>query len=177
MALISNIVILCMAASFSLTQPVPVPPQDFLGKWQMIKMDIKDGLYFDVANPDSSFKRFRQLILDSRAAVTYNGAGSVLSKEDSLSIKTDFDAAFGQFRQLFIEFKDDSRYLTNQNGTDDITKIVEGIYFFDKTKRTIRLTQTDMPAREMLYELKNNVLTFRLADNKALSAISFRKAG
>lgn len=33
--------------------------KNIVGKWIMIKMDIKDGFYFDVSNKDSSYKKLK----------------------------------------------------------------------------------------------------------------------
>ncbi|MBC7936467.1 MAG: hypothetical protein H7Y86_14050 [Rhizobacter sp.] len=91
-------------------------PQDMYGKWTMIKMGIKNGFYFDVSDPDSSFERFSALVIQNRSAYLNSAEMKTVSKADSLAIKTDFDKAYGQFIRRFIEFKKDKSYLTNQNG-------------------------------------------------------------
>ena len=133
-----------------------------LGKWIMIKMEIKDGFYFDISNKDSSYNRFIKVIVESNPNFSNDKEHKTLSKEDSISIKSDFETAFEEFKQLFVEFKNDNIYITNQSGGPGVLTLVTGTFSLDTKNRILkRITNGQKVKEESYYELLDQLLTLR----------------
>jgi len=151
--------------------------KNIVGKWIMIKMDIKDGFYFDVSNKDSSYNRFIKIIVESYPNFSDDIEHKTFSKEDSISINSDFDKAFEEFKQLFVEFKNDNIYITNQSGAEGVSTLVTGTYSLDTKNRVLKRIENGKEIKEekVYYELIDQSLTLRPLEIENSSSIVFKR--
>ena len=147
-----------------------------LGKWKMVKMEIKDGFYFDVSNKDSSYDRFIKVVVESYPNFSNAKEHKTLTKEDSISIKSDFEKAFEEFKQLFVEFKIDNIYITNQSGAEGVSNLVTGTFSLDTKSRILNRFQNGKKIDEVYYEIDDQLLILRHMEiEKSSSTIVFKR--
>ena len=142
-----------------------------VGKWKMIKMEVKDGFCFDVSNKDSSFERFLKVVVDSLPCFSNAKVPKTLTEEDYISIKSDFEKAFNQFQQLYIEFKSDNAFITNQSRCKDISTLVNGTFSIDTKNRTLSRFENGQKTEDVYYELLDKLLTLRHKENSSSTIV------
>lgn len=143
--------LLFILSIMNVTQSNNTNQHAILGKWKMIKMDIPGGIYFDVSDHDSSYTRFKEVNISSRRELL--GKDKPLREEDSAQIKIAFEQAFEEFRQLFVEFKMDNKYIANQSGEAGKLILVTGSFSLDTVRHRITMAEAGQPAKEYHYVL------------------------
>jgi hypothetical protein len=140
-----------------------------LGKWKMIKMEIKDGMYFDINNRDSSFKRFSEVIAKSQQELP--------ALEGATWLQEAFDKAFEEFKQLFVEFQAAHRYTSNQSSTEGALIVVSGTYSLNIKTQTLTRFEKGNKIDEVLYVLKDDLLILRPVKSENMqSMIVYKKS-
>lgn len=150
------------------TQTNPMEQTSIIGKWKMVKMDIQEGLYFDTTDMDLSLKRFVGALFPGK---------KILTKEDSASVKDDFNKAMNEFQKIFIEFLPDNKYITNESNPNDTANLEKGDYTLNIKNSIITTFQSGQKKHEAHYKLENGELVLHSIDStKPLSTIIYKRS-